>query len=65
MPKLKKALLYDINRGNYSVGAHVRDAACFVVWSFARSFYREIMKPHVEFLSTHLCILFLFDREVN
>lgn len=27
MPKLKQALLYDINRGNHSIGAHVRDAA--------------------------------------
>lgn len=65
MPKLKQALLYDINRGNHSIGAHVRDAACYVVWSFARSFMKNIMKPHVESLSTHLCILFLFDREVN
>lgn len=65
MPKLKKALLYDINRGNHSIGAHVRDAACYVVWSFARSFMKDIMKPHVESLSTHLCIMFLFDREVN
>lgn len=65
IPKLKTALLYDINRGTHSIGAHVRDAACFVVWSFARSFFRDIMKPHVEFLSTNLCILFLFDREVN
>lgn len=65
MPKLKEALLFDINKGDHSVGAHVRDAACYVVWSFARSFKKEIMKPHVESLSTHLCILFLFDREVN
>lgn len=65
MPKLKQALLYDINRGNHSIGVHVRDAACYVVWSFARSFMKDIMRPHVEALSTHLCILFLFDREVN
>jgi tubulin-specific chaperone D len=65
VPKIKQALLYDVNRGNRSVGAHVRDAACYVVWSFARSFIKDIMRPHVESLSTHLCIMFLFDREVN
>lgn len=27
---LNKALIYDENRGNYSVGANVRDAACYV-----------------------------------
>lgn len=44
---LDKALLYDINRGNHSVGSHVRDSACYVVWSFARAYTPEIMKPHV------------------
>jgi len=45
IPILEKALIYDINRGNHSVGAHVRDAACYVVWSFARAYSAEIMKP--------------------
>ena len=65
IPKLEIALLYDINRGDYSVGAHVRDAACYVVWAFARAFTADIMKPHVATLSTNLIILSLFDREVN
>lgn len=51
-PTLDKALIYDINRGNHSVGANVRDAACYVVWSFARAYAPEIMKPHVHTLST-------------
>ena len=63
--KLKIALLYDINKGFHSIGANVRDAACYVVWSFARSFTPEIMKPHVNALSTHLILLSLFDKEVN
>ena len=62
---LEKALIYDINLGNHSVGAHVRDAACYVVWSFARAYSPEIMKPHVEMLSTRLIVESLFDREVN
>ena len=59
------ALLYDLNRGNHTVGAHVRDAACYVVWSFARAYSPNIMKPHVATLSTKLIIVSLFDREIN
>jgi hypothetical protein len=64
-PILEKALIYDINRGNHSIGAHVRDAACYVVWSFARAYSPDIMKPHVHMLSTQLVVESLFDREVN
>ena len=51
-PILEKALVYDISKGNHSVGAHVRDAACYVVWSFARAYSSDIMKPHVAMLSS-------------
>jgi hypothetical protein len=57
--------LYDVNKGNHSVGAHVRDAACYVVWSFARAYSPEIMKPHIHTLSTKLMLVSLFDREIN
>jgi hypothetical protein len=62
---MEKALIYDINLGNHSVGTHVRDAACYVCWSFARAYSPEIMKPHVMQLSTKLIVVSLFDREVN
>lgn len=62
---LEEALIYDINLGNHSVGTHVRDAACYVVWSFSRAYSPEIMKPHVKTLSTKLIVESLFDREVN
>ena len=65
VPVLEKALVYDINLGNHSVGAHVRDAACYVVWSFARAYQPTIMKPYVHILSTQLIVESLFDREVN
>lgn len=52
VPVLEKALVYDINLGNHSVGTHVRDAACYVVWSFARAYAPEIMRPHVLTLAT-------------
>lgn len=65
VPILEKALVFDINLGNHSVGAGVRDAACYVVWSFARAYTPDIMKPHVATLSNMLIIESLFDREVN
>lgn len=65
VPILDKALIYDVNRGTHSVGQHVRDAACYVVWSFARAYAPEIMKPHVHTLSNKLLIESLFDREIN
>lgn len=57
--------MLDINRGNKSDGAHVRDAACYVVWAFARAYSPDIMKPHVAALSTNLILVSLFDWEVN
>lgn len=37
IPVISKALLYDERRGAHSVGSHVRDAACYVCWAFARA----------------------------
>ena len=43
-PILFKALLFDQNQGNYSVGAHVRDSACYVAWAFARAYEPSLIK---------------------
>ena len=40
---LTRALVYDENRGNYSVGANVRDSACYVAWAFARAYDPEVL----------------------
>jgi len=64
-PILSKALVYDQNQGNYSVGANVRDAACYVAWAFARAYSPEILSKYVKPLSQSLLITCLFDREVN
>lgn len=65
VPLLGKALYYDISFGNRSVGTNVRDSACYVMWSFARAYSPEIMKPYVHLLGNKLVNLALFDREVN
>lgn len=37
-------------------GAHVRDAACYVCWSFARAYEPEELKPYVNAIARY-CIL--------
>lgn len=65
LPLIEKALLYDIHRGSYSIGANVRDSACFVCWACARSFDAEIMTPYMHSLAPVLMTTACFDREVN
>jgi tubulin-specific chaperone D len=61
----QKALKFDLRRGNYSIGSHVRDAACYVCWSFARAYAPEVLAPHVPELANSLVVISVFDREVN
>lgn len=56
---------FDVRRGPSSVGSHVRDAACYTYWAFARAYAPSILKPFVPELSTSIVLAFLFDREVN
>jgi hypothetical protein len=65
IPIVQEAIQYDVLRGQHSVGSHVRDAACYVCWSFARAYSPDVMKPYVADLSAAMLITALFDREVN
>ena len=65
LPRVVTALHYDVPRGATSVGTHVRDAACYVCWAFARAFEPSVMAPHVGELARALLIVVVFDREVN
>lgn len=65
VPILLKALTYDERRGACSVGAHVRDAACYLAWSFARAYKPETLTDHVNDIAQTLLITTVFDREVN
>jgi len=38
-------LVFDVRRGAVSTGAHVRDAACYVCWAFARAYAAEVHAP--------------------
>ena len=62
---LLRALSYDVRRGAHSVGAHVRDAACYACWAFARAYEPALLRPHVRPLAAGMLCCALFDREVN
>jgi hypothetical protein len=64
-PILIPAIVFDIRKGQASVGSHVRDAACYTYWAFARAYSPTVLKPHVARMSQSLVIASLFDREVN
>ncbi|KAJ8384713.1 hypothetical protein AAFF_G00199190 [Aldrovandia affinis] len=48
-----------------SVGANVRDAACYVCWAFARAYEPPELKPFVTEIASALLITTVFDRNVN
>lgn len=60
-----RGLAFDLSKGTYSVGSHVRDAACYVCWSIARAYNAVDIEEHVHKLSTCLVVTSLFDREVH
>lgn len=65
VPVVLKALYYDEARGYVSVGAHIRDAACYVCWSFARAYDTEVLRPYVKDIAGALVVVTVFDREIN
>ena len=65
VPLIRKAIHFDVLRGQHSIGQHVRDAASYVCWAFARAYSPEIMKPYIEDLSAAMLLAALFDREIN
>jgi uncharacterized membrane protein len=54
-----------VPRRQSSVGAHVRDAACYAYWASARAYAPSVLKPYVPELSQSIVVAALFDREVN
>ncbi|CAM9634190.1 unnamed protein product, partial [Ectocarpus sp. 8 AP-2014] len=64
-PLVRRALAYDVRRGAGGVGAHVRDAACYVCWAFARAYSPRVLGPHLPGLCDSMLSTALFDREVN
>ncbi|XP_061556153.1 tubulin-specific chaperone D [Phycodurus eques] len=65
VPLIIKALTYDEKRGACSIGSNVRDAACYVCWSFARAYDPKELKPFVNQIASSLLVTTVFDRDVS
>lgn len=61
----KTAAAFDMRRGANSVGAHVRDAACYIVWALARAYTSADVAPHAAAIAEMMIPVALLDREVN
>jgi tubulin-specific chaperone D len=62
---IRTAAAFDIRRGAHSVGAHVRDAACYVVWALARAYESADVGPYASEIAETILPVALLDREVN
>ncbi|XP_048760810.2 tubulin-specific chaperone D-like [Ostrea edulis] len=65
VPVVLRSLEYDERRGDFSVGANVRDAACYVCWAFARAYEPGDVAKYVKEIANALVKVSIFDREVN
>ncbi|KAI8380956.1 tubulin folding cofactor D C terminal-domain-containing protein [Radiomyces spectabilis] len=65
IPWIIHGLKFDLKRGSHSIGSHVRDAACYVCWSFARAYAPHILVPFVQEIAQNLVVVSVFDREIN
>lgn len=65
VPLLLQALVYDEMKGYMSVGQHIRDAACYMCWAFARAYEPKIFKPFINKIAASLLVTTVFDREIN
>jgi len=65
VPHILTALVYDERKGSFSVGSHIRDAACYVCWAFARAYDPLLLQPYVADIASGLLTVTVFDREVN
>ncbi|WWC85834.1 uncharacterized protein L201_000701 [Kwoniella dendrophila CBS 6074] len=60
-----KALTFDLRRASHSIGANVRDAASYLLWSLSRACPPSVLEPYAEEMATSLICTALFDREVG
>jgi hypothetical protein len=64
-PNADSSKKYDVARRQTSVGANVRDAACYTYWAIARAYSPAVLKPFVAQICESVILAFLYDREVN
>ena len=60
-----QALHFEQRRGAFSIGSHVRDAAAYVCWSFARAYQPTAILDSFQVLAPALLCTGCYDREVT
>eukprot|EP01062_Namystynia_karyoxenos_P048454 TRINITY_DN3687_c0_g1_i1.p1 TRINITY_DN3687_c0_g1~~TRINITY_DN3687_c0_g1_i1.p1 ORF type:complete len:1250 (+),score=425.28 TRINITY_DN3687_c0_g1_i1:96-3845(+) len=65
LPITLRALEYEVAKGSYSVGRHVRDAGCYVCWAFARAYAPQDIAAYVHSMACSLLCAACYDREIN
>lgn len=62
---VRDAARFELRRTAASIGAHVRDAACYAVWAVARAYDRHDVEPFAPLIIQAMVPVALLDREVN
>lgn len=65
IPVVLQALVFDEPRAYGSIGYLIRDAACYICWSFPRAYDPDIIQPYVKEIAATLVVVTCFDREIN
>ncbi|XP_031838123.1 tubulin folding cofactor D [Nomia melanderi] len=65
IPVVLQALVFDEPRAYGSIGYLIRDAACYICWSFPRAYDPDIFQPYVKEIAATLLVVTCFDREIN
>lgn len=65
IPVVLQALVFDEPRTYGSIGYLIRDAACYICWSFPRAYDPHVFECYVKEVAAMLLVVTCFDREVQ
>ncbi|XP_036146859.1 tubulin-specific chaperone D isoform X2 [Monomorium pharaonis] len=65
IPVVLQALVFDEPRAYGSIGYLIRDAACYICWSFPRAYDPHIFERYLKEIAAMLLVVTCFDREIN
>ncbi|XP_024892670.1 tubulin-specific chaperone D [Temnothorax curvispinosus] len=65
VPVVLQALVFDEPTTYGSIGYLIRDAACYICWSFPRAYDSHVFEHYVKEIAAMLLVVTCFDREIN